>query len=337
MSSQNNNIVILRLTALWALAESGLGGWMHALKLPFTGIFVGGFAVVLISLIAHYSNRSFRQVWKATVLVLLIKFAVSPQSPFQAYIAVGFQGLIGALFYSLIAHRGLASLLFGIIAMLESAVQKLIFMTLIFGKSLWEALNSFFSAIAKDFALPGDTGFSFWLIALYVGLYLVWGIVLGIWITRLPVRMENDAVAIRQTATTVTSPEPAPQNKRSNKWIGLIGILLFVVLVLSYNSADSAGVAGKSMYIILRTLAVLLLLFYVINPLVQWLMKQWFSRSGGKRKAEMKAVMDLLPQMRSKIKPAYAIAKTRRKGLGRYFSFIYVLIILSLSNGNEAA
>jgi len=33
-----NNHAILSLTALWALLESGLGGMMHALHLPFTGV-----------------------------------------------------------------------------------------------------------------------------------------------------------------------------------------------------------------------------------------------------------------------------------------------------------
>jgi len=39
---------------LWALSESGLGGMMFALKIPFTGFFVGGFAVVMLGLIAHF-------------------------------------------------------------------------------------------------------------------------------------------------------------------------------------------------------------------------------------------------------------------------------------------
>ena len=43
---------IQRLTALWAFTESGLGGIMHALQIPFTGLLVGGMAVIMISLIA---------------------------------------------------------------------------------------------------------------------------------------------------------------------------------------------------------------------------------------------------------------------------------------------
>ena len=92
-----NHSAVNRLTALWALNESGLGGVLHAAKFPFTGIFVGGFAVILISLIARYSNYSFKAILKATAMVLMIKAAVSPHSPFPAYLAVSFQGLLGAL------------------------------------------------------------------------------------------------------------------------------------------------------------------------------------------------------------------------------------------------
>ncbi|NJO01983.1 MAG: hypothetical protein HC880_10065 [Bacteroidia bacterium] len=42
-------LAIERLTALWALNEAGLGGLMHAVRTPFTGVVVGGLAIMLIS------------------------------------------------------------------------------------------------------------------------------------------------------------------------------------------------------------------------------------------------------------------------------------------------
>ena len=55
---KNNNIFI-RLTALWALIEAGLGGLLHAFHLPFTGIILGGFAVLIISLLAQHFEKPF--------------------------------------------------------------------------------------------------------------------------------------------------------------------------------------------------------------------------------------------------------------------------------------
>ena len=151
MSIQNNHTSLLtRLTALWALSESGLGGFMHALKIPFTGFFLGGFAIVIITLIAHHTHHKSKSILQATLLVILVKALVSPHSPPMAYIAVAFQGLSGLALFALIPNTRLAAALFGLIALMESAVQKFLVMTLIFGKSLWEALDLFVKAILKD-------------------------------------------------------------------------------------------------------------------------------------------------------------------------------------------
>ena len=67
----NNKIAIERLTALWALNECGLGGVMHAFKLPFTGILVGGVSVLLITLIALFATKIGPALIKALTIVLL--------------------------------------------------------------------------------------------------------------------------------------------------------------------------------------------------------------------------------------------------------------------------
>jgi hypothetical protein len=84
---------------LWALSESGLGGMMFALKIPFTGFFVGGFAVVMLGLIAHFSYSNYKKTVEATVIVLLVKATVNPHLPPPAYLAVAFQGFSAALLF----------------------------------------------------------------------------------------------------------------------------------------------------------------------------------------------------------------------------------------------
>ena len=145
--TNNHSNTATRLTALWALSESGLGGMMHALKIPFSGLFLGGFAIVMVTLIAQqYQKGRFKAVMQATLLVILVKAMASPHSPPMAYIAVGFQGLAGACIYSIGFNR-ITCTLFGGIALFESAIQKFLTTTLIFGKSIWEALDGFFNSI----------------------------------------------------------------------------------------------------------------------------------------------------------------------------------------------
>ncbi len=54
--SKPNISHIHKLTALWALNESGLGGFLHVFNTPFTGLIVGGISILLISLIAYYAT-----------------------------------------------------------------------------------------------------------------------------------------------------------------------------------------------------------------------------------------------------------------------------------------
>jgi len=326
---QNNSLAIQRLTALWALCESGLGGWMHALKIPLTGFLVGGFAVVIISLIAWYSERDAKQILRSTLLVILVKAAVSPQSPLPAYVAVAFQGCIGALLYSSIPYFRFTSVLFAIVAMLESALQMLLITTLLFGKSVWQALDLFFEDLVKNFHLPGNHGFSFWIIIAYTSVYTLWGLLIGIWAGKLPERISQelnkyDIEAIRsQTSLSL-------RDKKSYKKPFLfVAICAFVVMVFFSN-----GNMNKVLYVIVRTLAVLLLFFGLINPLIRYLLHKWFRRENNKNAASVKSIIDMMPELSGYFKPAYILSK-KNKRIKRYTSFLFLLIVFTLQPVNN--
>lgn len=329
-AKQNNLSTINRLTALWALGESGLGGWMHALKLPFTGIFVGGFAVLIIGLIAHYSNNSAKQILKATLLVLLVKGAVSPQSPLPAYIAVSFQGLIGALLFWVMPRIKLTPILFAMLAMLESALQMVLMQTIVFGKALWEALDKFFGRIAEELHLSHNISFSLWIIGLYCAGYALWGLILGIWINRLPKQLDQRAGDIQQEVAQQKSFGAdltiSKKQKRNTRMIIAFSILLFIVGVFLMSGSSMS----KALYIIIRTVAVLLAIYYIIVPITKWLLQKFIDRQQEKNRAEMQGLIDQLPELRSYLKPAYIIASNKYKGLKRYREFVFILLALSL-------
>jgi hypothetical protein len=146
---KNNKSIIDKLTALWALNESGLGGFLHVFNSPFTGLIVGGVSILLISLIAYYAENKVESILKALVIVLVIKMAVSPYSPFGAYVAVSFQGLFGALLFSKFSWKGATLMILGIVTFLESALQKLLILTIVYGTGLWEAINIYGAWVQK--------------------------------------------------------------------------------------------------------------------------------------------------------------------------------------------
>ena len=127
-----------RIITAWALSEAALGGILHALRLPFTGLFVGGMAVVFIILLARFDSRRYG-ILRATLLVMIVKLLVSPHAPINAYLAIAFQGLTGTLLFRFIKNIRVASLLLGILCLLQSSLQKLLIITLVFGMNFWKA------------------------------------------------------------------------------------------------------------------------------------------------------------------------------------------------------
>jgi len=125
---EETKLSILKLTAIWAFSEAAFGGILHALTIPFRGLFISAAAVLFISLIALFS-RSSKEILKATLIVILIKALVSPHTPLTAYAAVGIQGLLGYLLFINKNFYRLSAMLLGILTLLFSAVQKIIMLT----------------------------------------------------------------------------------------------------------------------------------------------------------------------------------------------------------------
>ena len=62
------SLIFYRLIALWALSEAMLGGIIHGLRIPVSGLIVGSCAVICICLIAWYVPKK-GSILKATIIV----------------------------------------------------------------------------------------------------------------------------------------------------------------------------------------------------------------------------------------------------------------------------
>lgn len=329
--SQTNTGAIQKLTALWALSESGLGGIMFALKIPMTGFFVGGFAVILISLIAWFSNRDYKQIIQATILVIMVKAMVSPHSPLPAYFAVAFQGFFGALVFRAVRSYKIACILLGMFAMVESAGQKIIVLTLIFGKGIWEAVNGLFSEISKNFSLHVHVSYAVLVIIVYLFLYAVWGFVIGTWAAKIPAQTEakkQDALAAYESIKG-TNEIPTQQQKKSKKikrFFFFFITLLFITAVFIWSGANSRQV----LFILLRSIAAILLLFFILGPVIKYAISKWLQKQSGERKQQAAELISMLPQMRSFVSPAYRLANKERSPFKKLRYFILYMIIFAL-------
>lgn len=268
------------LTALWAFVEVTLGGFLHALRIPFTGIVVGGCAVAIISVIGYFSENPFKTILKSTLIVMIVKAGASPHAPIPAYLAVGFQGMFGAVVYSLFKYHKIATVLFAVICMLESALQKLLTLTIMYGMAIWDAIDVFTSKIANQF-YEGDPKFSFWIAFVYVALYGLWGAYIG-------GRMSNFPQKVAQLYSSYKAPEPnnyaqsklfSPK-KNNFFWLVYIMILVFMTTVLLLVDDDKHNI----LFVVMRSLAAVVLIFAVINPIFKYFVAK---RANNSKNAEL--------------------------------------------------
>lgn len=316
--SEFNNRAVNRLTALWALNESGLGGILHAAKFPFTGILVGGFAVVLITLIALYSKFSFKAILKATAMVLMIKAAVSPHSPFPAYLAVSFQGLLGAVMFSLTRNFKITPIVFGGLALLESAIQKILLTVLFFGMSFWKSVDDFVLNTIKLLHLPADFSFSEWIAMSYVVFYLVIGLILGRFASKIPDLISSLDFSELKLSDTKDS---ANQNRKNKSLI----IIVVLTIALSLQLISFFG-GLPFIQLLARVVFFMLLFYYVVGPLTTKLII-FLSRN---RSEEISKLNEDVAQLRLTVKPVINYVNKNYHGINRFKMFVLYMIAISL-------
>ena len=168
----------MKLTTLWAFSEAVLGGILHALSIPFSGAVLTGFAVILISMISLFSE-SRGEIFKATLIVILVKGAVSPHSPVTAHFAVFLQGILGELFFFSKRFYKISTMLLSVTTIVLASVQRVILLTIIYGNSLWESIDVYSNFILNKIFNPGindkSLQVSFIIIFIYLSLHFLLG------------------------------------------------------------------------------------------------------------------------------------------------------------------
>lgn len=322
----------ISLTALWAFVESGLGGMMHAFHIPFTGIVLGGFSILIVSLLAQIQKPVFGQILQATLIVIAVKATVNPMTPPTAYIAVGFQGLCGALLFSIQRRNMVLSLIFSITTMIESAIQKLLVLTLLFGNELWNAVDAYIHNVTKMFGLRAETAGSKYFVVGYISLFAIWGIILGIWTYYLPAQLDQREHDYKHILPETAIAE-SPKKEKGKQKLGIIVLgILFICLSFFIGKSSSPVITGLTLLI--RTLCIVLLWLYLVLPLWSKMMQTWLQKQKDKYE-EINAVLIFIPQISSYVKPLYRYAAANHQGIKKWKEFVLSLMVVSLNLGNE--
>jgi hypothetical protein len=329
---QRNTKIISRLTALWALSEAGLGGVLHALQSPLTGLFVGSFAIVLISLIAYFAQNKWETIFRSLLVVLIIKLAVSPHSPPTSYLAVSFQALMAAVIYNKLALSRWSAILLGVLTLVESAIQKLLVVWLIYGSSLWKAIDSFGEYVTIKMGALGSVFSSQVLVSLYLWIYALIGVLVGYLIYDMVTYLEYNQGNIKYQIKAIEFDDEIGKGKKKRgrwkQWAIFAGF--FALIAAYYFFVKDGNAVWKSwLYIFLRSTGILLLWYYVFSPLFRKYFKQYLDGKKHSVQEEVDETLTLLPYLRKVTKLAWKENKDT-KGLIKFRDFIGDTILYSI-------
>jgi hypothetical protein len=307
-----------RIIALWVINEAILGGIIHGFRLPVSGLIVGSGSVICISLIAWFAPAR-GAIIKATLIVAIFKMMLSPHSPLPAYFAVFFQGMLGELLFHKRKYFRAACILFAVIAMLESGLQRILTLTIIYGNNIWKVINEFFNNLTGQHEL---TDYSFFIIVCYVLFHTVIGCLIGVWAGTIPLRIKlmgnlRESYPVNYMNTNGESIVVNKKKRRTRIFLFAVWILLIVLWAQSEFNIGTAWLpASLPLHILIRSTLVILTWVFVISPVLKMVLEKWLQKKKQESLNEVQTVLALLPQTQQLVSGAWNAAGAK-KGIGR--------------------
>lgn len=324
-----------RLIALWAVCEGVLGGIIHGFQLPISGLIVGGCAVIIICMIGYYVPDK-NAIIKATVVVAIFKMMLSPFSPFPAYIAVFFQGLTGQLFFSRKSWFRLACVIFGTLALFESAIQKILTTTLIYGVDFWKAINDFINGLTHQDQI---TNYSLWFAGVYVVLHIIAGFLIGKMAGSAPQSLHRWKSELPEMAPVIIREEINSPKRKKHRFIKTGMLIIWVILLVLYlQSACQIGEPilqpGDIGNILIRSLLIVFTWYFLVSPVLTRLLKNWLMKRKEREESTVSEILQIIPYTTALVEMCWQ-RSSARKGISRLRIFMKDVLVQSLLPDSE--
>jgi hypothetical protein len=320
-----DKLLFYRIVALWVVCEGMLGGIIHSVNMPGTGLLVSSGAVICISLLAWYFPVR-GVILKATIIVCICKMLLSPHSPPTAYIAVFFQGLMGELLFMSRRAFKLSCMMLAVLALVESAIQRILVLTIIYGSGLWKAIDQFISKLTGDKQI---TNFSWYIAIGYVLMHLIVGLFIGRFAAKLAA---NIGVSKKAFAGNASENVELPAKKGSVKtalfltWLLLLGVYVQSTFRLGKPLLPSSDV----LQLIVRSVLIACLWYFIFSPLLTRWMKRWLQKKQYLLKDDVEAIVAMIPATQQLLINSWK-SSADEKGLRRFSSFTKTALVQTLS------
>lgn len=266
-------------------------------------------------------------------LVLVIKGLVSPHSPPTAYIAVTFQAVTGALIFRYMPGLLFGSIFFFTLGLIESAMQRMLTLTILYGITLWKAIDTWGEYVTKQWGVLLPLSSSGLIILIYLAIHLIFGIGVG-WFTYKIIRAVNKHWGENKYKLYLGAEDnrefinrKSTGSKILRRWV--LFFMLAIVIALAYYLPDHDHDIRSGLISIIRALAILVVWFVFLAPLFIRLLKNWLNKKHKELANEIASTMDMFPQLLWIIDKAWketaALHFLKRLKLFLLHTFLYIL------------
>jgi hypothetical protein len=237
----------------------------------------------------------------------------------------------------------ITAIILGIVTLLQSALQKIIVLTIVYGNNLWETIDVFVNFIIQQipFVSPGSEAlqFSFWLLSIYTGVHALAGIFSGIIAPKIPdwLKSEHEKRSEILIMENWEEIEDVRTYKKKRSWIRkpsayLIISLAGLIVVLSYLFPEiSESQASQAIIMILRSTCILILWYSLLGPYLLKISQNYLKSKQNVHATEVQKTLHILTPMRYVIYKIWNIS-SQYSGLKRIKFFIKMSLINILSN-----
>lgn len=312
-----NHQATVRVTALWACSEAFLGGLLHAVRFPLAGMVLATFASICISVLALCSI-SRGTILKATLVVIIVKFTLSPHSPILAYLAVAIQGAVGEIVFYRNQNKFSAAFI-SLFSLMYSAVQQLLIVWILLGKEFYEAFHIYLTKLTQSF-LPQSKNIILYIVWMYLIVYFIAGIIAAMINIRIVSMVKDkhipDYVLRAHTLIGKHLPNPSPSKQETR--FSILGIILgtcslLLLIASSFMDFPIFNLDNKILSLIIRTILLLLVWILLLSPILRMVLSRWVNTHKNRPDPYLYSVMYWMPIGRQIISQSWKSSYDKNK------------------------
>jgi nucleoside-triphosphatase THEP1 len=218
--------------------------------------------------------------------------------------------------------------------LLESGLQRILILTIIYGNDLWIVINDFINGLTRQ---KTAANYSLFIGGVYVLLHIVTGLLVGTWVAALPVKIEKWIADKQYTLliadkTGTETPAGAGKRKRKRTGLFLIWLLLLALYVQSYYKIGTPLLpAYISLKILLRSVIIVLAWVFIAAPLLKLALQRWLRRRQSQSQQDIQTVLELLPATRQLVAKSWKQSAGNR-GWKKIQLWVRLVLVNALSS-----